>query len=109
MDIPLLGNLFTSRNDKKDRQETIVMIRPTVLKTPEFAAAQAIKEERRLPGISAAAADDADNERRQVEAERRAELRHERTQGHQDDRFNPISPNAPVYTVHTNSVPPQNP
>jgi hypothetical protein len=36
------------------------MIRPTVLKTPELAAAQAVKEERRLPGISAAAAEDAE-------------------------------------------------
>jgi general secretion pathway protein D len=101
MDIPLLGNLFTSRIDKKDRSETIVLIRPTVLKTPEVAAAQAVKEERRLPGISAAAAADADSERRQVEAERRVELRRVKTQGHIDDRFNPVSPHAPV---DTNSV-----
>jgi general secretion pathway protein D len=98
MDIPLLGNLFTSRIDKKDRSETIVLIRPTVLKTPEVAAAQAVKEERRLPGISAAAVADADNERRQVEAERRAELRRLKTQGHRDDRYNPVSPNTPVDT-----------
>jgi general secretion pathway protein D len=98
MDIPLLGNLFTSRNDSKDRSETIVLIRPTVLKTPEVAATQAVKEERRLPGISAAAVEDADSERRQVEAERRAELRRAKIQGHRDDRFNPVSPNAPVDT-----------
>jgi general secretion pathway protein D len=106
MDIPLLGNLFTSRSDSKDRSETIVLIRPTVLKTPEIAAAQAIKEERRLPGISAAAAADAESERQQVEAERRAELRRVKTQGHKDDRFNPVSPNTPV---GTNSVFFQNP
>ena len=75
MDIPLLGNLFTQRNDSKDRSETIVMIRPTVLKTPEIAATQAVKEERRLPGIYAAAAADAAYERRMVEAERKAELK----------------------------------
>jgi general secretion pathway protein D len=98
MDIPILGNLFTSRNDSKDRSETIVMIRPTVLKTPEIAAAQAVKEERRLPGISAAAAEDAESERKQVEAERRAELRRVKAQGHIDDRFNPVSPNVPVDT-----------
>ena len=98
MDIPLLGNLFTSRIDKKDRSETIVLIRPTVLKTPEVAAAQAVKEERRLPGISAAAAADAESERQQVEAERRAELRRLKTQGHRDDRYNPVSPNTPVDT-----------
>jgi general secretion pathway protein D len=98
MDIPLLGNLFTSRSDSKDRSETIVLIRPTVLKTPEIAAAQAVKEERRLPGISAAAAEDAESERKQVEAERRAELRRVKAQGRIDDRFNPVSPNAPVDT-----------
>jgi general secretion pathway protein D len=103
MDIPILGNLFTSRSDSKDRSETIVMIRPTVLKTPEIAAAQAVKEERRLPGISAAAAEDAESERKQVEAERRAELRRVKAQGHIDDRFNPVSPNAPVDTNRVSS------
>ena len=106
MDIPILGNLFTSRSDSKDRSETIVMIRPTVLKTPEIAAAQAVKEERRLPGISAAAADDAESERQQVEAERRAELRRVKAQGHIDDRFNPVSPNAPVDTNRVSSANP---
>ena len=103
MDIPILGNLFTSRSDSKDRSETIVMIRPTVLKTPEIAAAQAVKEERRLPGISAAAAEDAESERKQVEAERRAELRRVKAQGHLDDRFNPVLPNAPVDTNRVSS------
>jgi general secretion pathway protein D len=103
MDIPILGNLFTSRSDSKDRSETIVMIRPTVLKTPEIAAAQAVKEERRLPGISAAAAEDAESERKQVEAERRAELRRVKAQGHIDDRFNPVLPNAPVDTNRVSS------
>ena len=106
MDIPILGNLFTSRSDSKDRSETIVLIRPTVLKTPEIAAAQAVKEERRLPGISAAAADDAESERQQVEAERRAELRRVKAQGHIDDRFNPVLPNAPVDTNRVSSANP---
>jgi general secretion pathway protein D len=103
MDIPILGNLFTSRNDSKDRSETIVMIRPTVLKTPEIAAAQAVKEQQRLPGIAQAAAEDAESERQQVEAERRAELRRLKAQGHKDDRFNPLSPNAPVDTNRVSS------
>jgi len=81
MDIPLLGNLFTSRSDSKDRTELIVMIRPTVLRTPEIAAAQAIKEEGRLPGVSAAEAEDEADERKQVEAERKAELRRARIEG----------------------------
>jgi general secretion pathway protein D len=98
MDIPILGNLFTSRTDKKDRSETIVLIRPTVLKTPEIAAAQAIKEEQRLPGIAHAAAVDEADQRKQVEAERREELRRAKAQGHQGSSFNPVSPNAPVDT-----------
>ena len=81
MDIPLLGDLFTSRSDSKDRTELIVMIRPTVLRTPELAAAQAVKEKQRLPGVSAAEAEDETDERNQVEAERKAELRRARTEG----------------------------
>jgi general secretion pathway protein D len=98
MDIPILGNLFTSRTDKKDRSETIVLIRPTVLKTPEIAATQAIKEEQRLPGIAHAAAEDEADQRKQVEAERRSELRRVKAQGHKGGSFNPMSPNAPVDT-----------
>ena len=105
-DIPLLGNLFTQRDDKKDRDETIVLIRPTVLKTPELAAAQAVKEEQRLPGIAHAAAADEADQRKQVEAERRAELRRVKAQGHKGSSFNPMSPNAPV---DTNTVAPLNP
>jgi general secretion pathway protein D len=74
-DIPLLGNLFTQRNDSKDRDETIVMIRPTVLKTPELAAAQTIKEQQRLPGIVHAEADDDADAQKQLEADRRADLK----------------------------------
>jgi general secretion pathway protein D len=106
MDIPILGNLFTSRTDKKDRSETIVLIRPTVLKTPEIAAAQAVKEQNRLPGIAHAAAEDAESERKQVEAERRAELRRAKARGYKDDRFNPLAPNTPV---DTNGVSSPNP
>ncbi|MGO9001147.1 MAG: secretin N-terminal domain-containing protein [Limisphaerales bacterium] len=104
MDIPLLGNLFTSRNDSKDRTETIVMIRPTVLKTPEIAAAQAVKEERRLPGIYAAAAEDAAYERRAVEAERKTELK--RAKAKDDDDFSTPAPSNAA--TNTNTVAPSN-
>jgi general secretion pathway protein D len=106
MDIPLIGNLFTSRSDSKDRTETIVMIRPTVLKTPEIAATQAIKEERRLPGISAAAAEDAAYERRLVEAERKAELKHARSKDY-DDSFSTPAPSGA--STDTNTVVPLKP
>jgi general secretion pathway protein D len=77
MDIPLLGNLFTSRSDSKTRSETVVMIRPTVLRTPEIAAAQAVKEQQRLPGISAAVAEETRSEHKLMEAEKKAEQKRE--------------------------------
>jgi general secretion pathway protein D len=105
-DIPLLGNLFTKRDDSKDRDETIVLIRPTVLKTPELAATQAIKEQQRLPGIAHAVVEDEADQRKQVEAERRAELRRVKAQGHKGSNFNSVSPSAPV---DTNTIAPLNP
>jgi len=70
-DIPLLGALFSSRSSTKSRQELLVLIRPTVLKTPELASAQAKKEEARLPGIHHLEADDTKAELKQVQAEER--------------------------------------
>ena len=68
-DIPLLGVLFSSRSSNKQRQELLVLMRPTVLKTPELAAIQAKKEEARLPGIAHAEAQDTKEELKQVQAE----------------------------------------
>ena len=73
MDIPILGNLFKSRADTKTREELIVLMRPTVLKTPELAAKNTINEEQRLPGISDAAAEDAAYERTLIDAQRKRE------------------------------------
>lgn len=53
-DIPVLGWLFKSPSSTKTRDELLVLMRPTVLKTPELAAIQAVKEEVRSPGISGA-------------------------------------------------------
>jgi len=77
-DIPILGVLFSSLSKSHDRTELIVMIRPTVLRTPELAAAQAVKERERLPGVSAAAAEEAADQRKLVEAQHRAEMRNAR-------------------------------
>jgi type II secretory pathway component GspD/PulD (secretin) len=90
-DIPLLGNLFTQHNDSKDRDETIVLMRPTVLKTPELAAAQTIKEQQRLPGIIHAEADDDADAQRQIEADRRAQLKQDKKdkKNHNPDALTP--------------------
>jgi general secretion pathway protein D len=54
MDIPLLGYLFRSTSTDNVRKELIVLIRPTVLPTPEIAALTATAEKNRMPGVRAA-------------------------------------------------------
>jgi general secretion pathway protein D len=78
-DIPLLGNLFSQKNSSKQREELIVLMRPTVLKTPEIAAVNTVKQERMLPGASAAAAEDAADQAKLIDAERKKELKNPKT------------------------------
>jgi general secretion pathway protein D len=56
-DIPVLGYLFRSTADSNKRVELIVLIRPTVLPTPEAAALVATSERNKLPGVKAAEAE----------------------------------------------------
>jgi type II secretory pathway component GspD/PulD (secretin) len=51
MDIPLLGALFRSTSRDSSRDELIILIRPTVLPTPEVAALAARSERNNMPGI----------------------------------------------------------
>ncbi|MGA2854499.1 MAG: secretin N-terminal domain-containing protein [Verrucomicrobiota bacterium] len=126
-DIPLLGNLFSSRSNKKGREELIVLMRPTVLKTPEIAAANTIKEEQRLPNVSRTMAEEVEEQRKSVEAERRLELKHHKTmsggafntpmpatnvsseqlpppQARDNGFFTPVAPNAPVVPADAGSA-----
>ena len=57
-DIPGLGILFRSSSQSSERVELIVLIHPTVLKTPEAAAVQARYMKDHLPGIKAAERED---------------------------------------------------
>ncbi len=57
MNIPLLGKLFQSSNDQKDRTELIILLRPTVLPTPEAAAAVAAAERKSMAGVRRAEAE----------------------------------------------------
>ena len=57
-DIPVLGYLFRSTTAEYDRTELIVLIRPTVLKTPESAAMTARSEQRRVLDVRAAIEED---------------------------------------------------
>ena len=87
-DIPVLGNLFQSRSDDKKRTELVVLMRPTVLKTPEIAAKNTVKEVQRLPGASAAVAENALYERQLIDAERKKELKRAQRTGVSDGFYN---------------------
>jgi general secretion pathway protein D len=76
-DIPILGNLFKSPSSNKTRDELLVLMRPTVLKTPEDASIQAVKEEVRSPGIAGAERD----ERAVVNQEKKSEAASEKQNG----------------------------
>ncbi len=52
-DIPVLGWAFRSKSDFKQRSELIVLIRPTILNTPEEASRVAELERRSLPNAAA--------------------------------------------------------
>src|SRR5262249_36732618 len=52
-DVPLLGFAFRNSTQKEVRNELIVLIRPTVLPTPEIAAQTATAEKRAMPGVTA--------------------------------------------------------
>jgi general secretion pathway protein D len=51
MNVPLIGYLFRSTADKSDRNELIVLIRPTVLPTPDVAALAARSEQNKMPMV----------------------------------------------------------
>jgi general secretion pathway protein D len=53
-DFPLLGPLFRRTVDVNERSELIMMMRPTVLATPEAAYAKALSEVSNKPGFEAA-------------------------------------------------------
>ena len=53
----MLGNLFKSKSSTSKRSELLVLIRPTILKTPEDAALMVSQERMRLPGIREAEAE----------------------------------------------------
>lgn len=50
-DIPGLGVLFRSKADKNDRTELIILMKATVLESPEDAALLADRERLQLPGV----------------------------------------------------------
>ena len=63
-DIPLLGGLFRNTTDSSIRQELVILLRPTVLATPEAASAAATQHTSKLPAIKFAEEAEAEIERR---------------------------------------------
>jgi general secretion pathway protein D len=95
-DIPILGALFSSKSSNKTRDELLVLMRPTVLKTPDLAAMQAKTEESRLPGIANAEAKDNEEQRKQVEAEDKAERIAARKEAQREARSRKYNTSAPT-------------
>ena len=91
-DVPLLGKIFESTRDVDERNELVVLMRPTVLKTPEAAAVKAMSEQSNLPGIDLAK----DEEKRLKEKYRSLVDELRRKQGATDNQENqqlPLLPN----------------
>jgi general secretion pathway protein D len=82
-DIPVLGHLFRAPNSNKTRQELLVLMRPTVLRTPELAALQSLNEQVQSPGILGARREEQTvvNQERKKEAK---ELQYEEKHGEFD-------------------------
>ncbi|MEY2408939.1 MAG: ral secretion pathway protein [Verrucomicrobiota bacterium] len=66
-DIPILGRLFSSTKETEDRRELIVLIRPTVLPTPDVAATFAKQERAKMPATKEAEQDFNESERKLLE------------------------------------------
>jgi general secretion pathway protein D len=72
-DIPLLGYLFRSASNRELRNELIVLIRPTVLPTPEIAALTAKSEKDKMPGVRSTERELEQDEIRRQKAQEREE------------------------------------
>jgi len=77
-DIPGLGLLFRSSNENVNRVELMVLIRPTVLPTPEAAALTTATELDKMPNIKRAQRDEQEFQRKQMEKDRKEEEKAEK-------------------------------
>ncbi len=77
-DIPGLGVLFRSSTESIQRVELMVMIRPTVLPTPEAAAIATANMRDSLPNLMRNEREEAEFARKQLEKERREQEKAER-------------------------------
>lgn len=76
-DIPLIGALFRSQNSGNKKVELVIMIRPTVLKTPTDAVAVVSQEKNLMPGILKAERDFTKDQEQQMQIENKKLLKRE--------------------------------
>ncbi len=84
-------------------------MRPTVLQTPELAAKNTVKEQQRLPGVSATAAESAEEERKLIDAERKREQKQFKNTQQYDGFYNQAPESASTNTPAPASVDAVNP
>src|SRR5439155_25133285 len=95
-DIPLLGALFSSRASAKERKELIVLMRPTVLRTPELAAMQVTEEKKRLPVLRAAEADNDRLEQSYLDLDKNKAFKEKKPLTHEEtQRYSTPPPSTP--------------
>ena len=70
-DIPLLGLLFQSKQDSKERKELLVMMQPTVLRTPQLAASHTTEMKKGMPGVMRVEAEVEIDEKKEAERTRK--------------------------------------
>jgi len=89
-DIPVLGYLFRSSTSKEIRNEMIVLIRPTVLPTPEIAALTARSEKAKMPGIRQAETELEKDQSDRIKKLEKEEKASRPAKGENDPRFAPV-------------------
>jgi general secretion pathway protein D len=73
-DIPGLGALFSTTSENPTRRELMVLIRPTVLKTPELASLTAQAERQRSAGLRGVERTMTDEERKHIKKQEEEEI-----------------------------------
>ena len=103
MDIPLLGNLFKSSSAQNSRTELIVLMRPTVLKTPQIAAKVADEQRNRMAAVKQAELDIRRDEDQRNAAANKALLKDE-AKGAKKAGQQPATPNVEFHPNTNESV-----
>jgi general secretion pathway protein D len=100
MNIPVLGNLFKSSSAQNTRTELIVLMRPTVLKTPEIAARVATEQRNQMAAVKQAELEIRNDEDTRNAAANKAMLKDEARKAKQGGQ--PTNPPIDFHFTNTN-------